>query len=301
MSGASVNEIKKILMQEDVVESEVLPQLIASQRFKDVTNDEIADILKWCGEDEYTTVDDILAEAKEYKYVLVSQGIEIGRFKHREEAEAVMNAENEEYYKYEQECIDSGEDYADTEVSLFVEGEDEIEEGKEYSGDIDYSGMDYSVDKTVQDFLGSSYEYEMVSVAKDAALFQAIANEIANAHNKYDENDLLVPDFGEDRTFQMLLNERIMEGGTKELPDVMCDVIYDAYKYFINGEDISNNLPEPKPILIKGSPVKLEINMDIDGPHPSIEYKGKTAYYEKAGDAKKLIEQAMKEKDEKSL
>ena len=300
MSEASVNEIKNILMQEDVVESEVLPQLIASQRFKDVTNDEIAEILNWCGEDEYTTVDDILAEAKEYKFVLVSQGIEIGRFKHREEAEAVMKAENEEYYKYEQKCIDSGEDYADTEISLFVEDEEEENKDIVYSGNINYDGMKYSVESTVQRLLGCAYENEMVSVAKDDVLFQTLLNEIVDAHNKFDNDNMEYLD-GEELVFPTLLTEKVKEGGSKELPDVMCDVIYDAYKYFINGEDISNNLPEPKPMLIKGSPVKLEINLDYDGPHPTIEYKGKTVEYEKAGDATKLIEQAMKEKDEKSL
>lgn len=62
MSAKSVEEIKKILSEADVVESEVLPQLLTEERFRDVTPDEIEEILHWCGEDEYVSVTDILLE-----------------------------------------------------------------------------------------------------------------------------------------------------------------------------------------------------------------------------------------------
>ena len=55
------------------------------------------------------------------QFVLVSQGVEIGRFNNREEAEAIMKAENEEYYEYVQKCLDTGEKYADTEIVLYEE------------------------------------------------------------------------------------------------------------------------------------------------------------------------------------
>ena len=60
MSAKSVKEIKKILLEEDVVESDVLRQLLAEERFGDVTIDEIREILNWSGDDEYVSAEDIL-------------------------------------------------------------------------------------------------------------------------------------------------------------------------------------------------------------------------------------------------
>ena len=60
MSAKSVKEIKKILLEEDVVESDVLRQLLTEERFGDVTIDEIREILNWSGDEEYVSAEDIL-------------------------------------------------------------------------------------------------------------------------------------------------------------------------------------------------------------------------------------------------
>ena len=184
MSEASVNEIKNILMQEDVVKSEVLPQLLVSQRFKDVTNEEIAEILYWCGED-------------------------------------------------------------------------------------------------------------LDSVEKYDALFGIILDELTYAHNKYDKDNMEYTDFTDSDDFRIRLEHKIKADGTKKLPDILCDVICEVCCDFVNGHNAYS------PLEIKGFPVKLEVNLDSDGPHPYIEYKGQSCYYEKYGDASEFIEQAIKEKDNK--
>lgn len=56
-------------------------------------------------------------------YIIVSQGIKIAEFYNKEVAEAIVKRENEKFYKYQQECIDKGEPYTDTELHLY---EDEI-------------------------------------------------------------------------------------------------------------------------------------------------------------------------------
>lgn len=55
------------------------------------------------------------------QYVLVSQGIEIFRTDDREEAEAIMNKSNEEWYEYCQQCYDNNERPADNEVFMYEE------------------------------------------------------------------------------------------------------------------------------------------------------------------------------------
>ena len=55
------------------------------------------------------------------KYVLVSQGIEIGRTKDKQEAEKMMNDGNEEWYKYCQWCYDNDESPVDNEVFMYEE------------------------------------------------------------------------------------------------------------------------------------------------------------------------------------
>lgn len=62
MSVISVSEIQQILLNSYNVESEELPQLLAEERFDDVTPNEIAEILKWSGDDEYVTVEDMILE-----------------------------------------------------------------------------------------------------------------------------------------------------------------------------------------------------------------------------------------------
>ena len=62
MSVISVSEIQQILLNSYNVESEELPQLLAEERFDDVTPNEIAEILRWSGDDEYVTVEDIISE-----------------------------------------------------------------------------------------------------------------------------------------------------------------------------------------------------------------------------------------------
>ena len=64
------------------------------------------------------------------RYILVSQGIKIAEFDNKEEAEAVVKKENEEFYKYQQECLDKGEPYADTEIFLYEEACGEIDESE---------------------------------------------------------------------------------------------------------------------------------------------------------------------------
>lgn len=55
------------------------------------------------------------------QYVLVSQGIEIFRTDCKEEAESIMNAENEEWYEYVQSCLDEYEPYSDNEIFMCEE------------------------------------------------------------------------------------------------------------------------------------------------------------------------------------
>ena len=55
------------------------------------------------------------------EYVLVSQGIEIFRTKDKEEAEQMMNDDNEEWYKYCQWCYDNDERPADNEIFMYEE------------------------------------------------------------------------------------------------------------------------------------------------------------------------------------
>lgn len=60
MSSLSVREIKKILLESDNVASEVLPQLLVEDRFSDITDDEVREILHWCGDDEYVSDKEII-------------------------------------------------------------------------------------------------------------------------------------------------------------------------------------------------------------------------------------------------
>ena len=54
-------------------------------------------------------------------YVLVSQGIEIYRTKDKQEAEEIMNSENEDWYKYCERCADNDERPADNEIFMYEE------------------------------------------------------------------------------------------------------------------------------------------------------------------------------------
>lgn len=42
-----------------------------------------------------------------------------------------MNSENEDFYEYQQECLDKGEPYADTEIFLYEEACGEIDESED--------------------------------------------------------------------------------------------------------------------------------------------------------------------------
>lgn len=55
------------------------------------------------------------------EYVLVSQGIEIYRTTDKEEAEMMMNDDNEDWLEYVQRCVDNNEPYADNEVFMYEE------------------------------------------------------------------------------------------------------------------------------------------------------------------------------------
>lgn len=60
------------------------------------------------------------------KYVAVSQGIVIAEFKNIAEAQKFAEEENEDYYDYVQQCIDSKEEIADNEVYIYEEEVKEI-------------------------------------------------------------------------------------------------------------------------------------------------------------------------------
>ena len=55
------------------------------------------------------------------EYVLVSQGIEIYRTTDKEEAEMMMNDDNEDWLEYVQRCVDNNEPYTDNEVFMYEE------------------------------------------------------------------------------------------------------------------------------------------------------------------------------------
>lgn len=55
------------------------------------------------------------------KYILVSQGMKIVEFDCKEEALAIMEKSNEEYYEYTQECADNHEPCADNEIFMYEE------------------------------------------------------------------------------------------------------------------------------------------------------------------------------------
>lgn len=55
------------------------------------------------------------------EYVLVSQGIEIYRTKDKNEANNIMEKNNEEWNEYRQNCIDNYEPYADNEIYICEE------------------------------------------------------------------------------------------------------------------------------------------------------------------------------------
>lgn len=55
------------------------------------------------------------------EYVLVSQGVEIYRTTDKEEAEMMMNDDNEDWLEYVQGCVDNNEPYADNEVEMYEE------------------------------------------------------------------------------------------------------------------------------------------------------------------------------------
>lgn len=62
------------------------------------------------------------------QYVLVSQGIEIYRTTDKAEAERMMNESNDNWYEYKVRCIENHEPYADNEVFMFVENDEELGE-----------------------------------------------------------------------------------------------------------------------------------------------------------------------------
>lgn len=62
-----VQELKEELLKSDVVVSEALPQILAEERFNDITLGDIAEILDWAGESEYISVEDILLRWDEIK------------------------------------------------------------------------------------------------------------------------------------------------------------------------------------------------------------------------------------------
>lgn len=69
-------------------------------------------------------LNDLIAEeiSKAAKqYVLVSQGIEIFRTDDKAFAENMMNEQNEDYYRYCEECAENNERVADNEVFMFEE------------------------------------------------------------------------------------------------------------------------------------------------------------------------------------
>lgn len=55
------------------------------------------------------------------EYVLVSQGIEIGRTTDKKEAEEIMNDGNKEWYKYCEWCSDNDEQPTDNEIFMYEE------------------------------------------------------------------------------------------------------------------------------------------------------------------------------------
>lgn len=57
----------------------------------------------------------------EKEYVLVSQGIEIYRTKDKKEAERIRDESNEDWKRYREKCLDTGETPADNRVYLYEE------------------------------------------------------------------------------------------------------------------------------------------------------------------------------------
>lgn len=55
------------------------------------------------------------------KYILISQGIEIYYTTDKKEAERIMNESNKAWYKYRQECYDTGEKPVDNEMFMYEE------------------------------------------------------------------------------------------------------------------------------------------------------------------------------------
>ena len=55
------------------------------------------------------------------EYVLVSQGVEVCRTRDKNEANNIMEKNNEEWNAYRQKCIDNYEFYADNEIFIYEE------------------------------------------------------------------------------------------------------------------------------------------------------------------------------------
>lgn len=55
------------------------------------------------------------------KYVIVSQGFPVAYYDNLEEAKKCVIAENDEWLKYKQKCLDNYEPYADNECFLYKE------------------------------------------------------------------------------------------------------------------------------------------------------------------------------------
>jgi len=104
------------------------------------------------------------------KYILLTQGFAVHQTPDKEEAEKMVEADNEEYLKYVEHCINEWEPYADTSLSMVEEEmtqQDVINLYKENNNN--YAGLRKALSK-LYELTGAFNEMEYTEFAEDVKL-----------------------------------------------------------------------------------------------------------------------------------